>query len=63
MLEPSKAEKRRTPLDGLEDSGFQRLGEPGMHSLCLLLFAFKRLEVVKAALPCDLTLELLEPVK
>ena len=39
---------------GLEESGFQRLGEPGVHSLCPLQFAFKRLKVVKAALSCDL---------
>ena len=34
-----------------------------MHSLCLLLFAFKRLEVVEATLSRNLALELLEPVK
>ena len=34
-----------------------------MHCLCLLLFALERLEVVEAALACDLALELFEPVE
>jgi hypothetical protein len=50
-------------LNSFEDSSFEGLGEPGVHGLCLLLFAFERLEVVEAALSCNLTLELLEPVK
>lgn len=61
------AEKRakgaRTPLNRLENGSFQWFGEPGVHCLGLLLFAFERLKVVKAAFAGDLALKLLQSIE
>lgn len=52
-----------TPLHGIENSSFQRLGEPRMKSAGLLFFTFERLEIVQATLARDFTLKLLHLVK
>lgn len=53
-----QAERARTPLNCLENSGLEWFREPGVHCLGLLAFTLERLEVVKATLACDLALEL-----
>ena len=53
----------RTPLNSLEDGGFQRLRETGVESASLLTFTVECLEVIKAALASYLALELLQAVE
>lgn len=52
-----------TPLDSFENRRLELFREAGVHCPRLELFTFQCLEIVKAALPSDLALELFETVE